>query len=50
MKRHPPKMFVNGIPYDDYRCEHPLSEEQIEANRVRLLKEFAPEFLEGRES
>ena len=39
-------MFVNGILYDDYRREHPLSEAQIEENRLWLLKEFAPAFYE----
>lgn len=47
MKQHvAPKFLVNGIPYDEYRRQHPLSEEQIEANRLYLLKEFAPAFYE----
>lgn len=55
-KRHvPPIEFVNGITYDEYRRQHPLSEEQVEANRLWLLKEFAPAFyefevLEGRQT
>ena len=39
-------MFVNGIPYDEYRRQSPLSQEQIEENRLGLLKEFAPAFYE----
>jgi len=41
----PPKMNVDGTPYDEYRQQHPLTAEQIEENRQQLLREFAPEFL-----
>jgi hypothetical protein len=41
----PPAMYADGVPYDEYRRQHPLTAEQIEQNRLQLLREFAPEFL-----
>ena len=45
-KHVPPKMFNHGIDDAEYRRQHPLSEEQIEENRLWPLKEFAPAFYE----
>jgi hypothetical protein len=42
----PPAEYVDGIPYDEYRRQHPLTAQQIEDNRLQLLREFAPEFLD----
>lgn len=42
----PPAMYAGGTPYDEYRRQHPLTEEQIEENRLELLREFAPQFLD----
>lgn len=41
-KHQPPKEFVNGIPIEQYRKENPLSAEEIEKNRLGLLKMYAP--------
>lgn len=54
-KQVPPTEFVNGVPYDEYRRKHPLTQEQLEENRLGLLREFAPAFyefemLEGRQT
>ena len=41
-KHQPPKEFMKGIPMEEYRKENPLTPEQLERNRLGLLKEFAP--------
>lgn len=46
MKHVPPKFLIHGIDEAEYRRQHPLSEEQIEENRLWLLKEFARAFYE----
>lgn len=46
MKHLPPKFLIHGIDEAEYRRQHPLSQEQIEENRLGLLKEFAPAFYE----
>ena len=45
-KHSPVKEFVNGIPIEQYRKENPLSPEEIEKNRLGLLKTFAPSLYE----
>jgi CheY-like chemotaxis protein len=40
------KEFVRGVPMEEYRKENPLTPEQLEENRMGLLKEFAPELYE----
>lgn len=45
-KHQSPIEFVNGIPIEQYRKENPLSAEEIEENRLGLLKDFAPSIFE----